>query len=83
MAKSNLDDLVGPFPMETPPVRSGFFAVAIRGSRNFDLWFWNGTTWVDSDDGLGDNCPLEVASGWYGKFPPAVENDGLEETIGR
>lgn len=81
MAKSVLDDLVGPFPMEAPPVRSGFFAVAVRGSKKLDLWFWNGAAWVDSDDGLGDDCPSELASGWYGKFPPAVENDALEDGV--
>lgn len=78
MDKQVLDGLLGPFPMGTPPVRQGFFVVAVNEA--FHMWFWSGSAWMDSDDGLGDKCPAELASGWYGKFDPG-NNDGLAEGL--
>lgn len=81
MDKDFLNSLLGPFPMETPPVRDGFYPVAIRGTTQFEMWFWEGNNWMDSDDGLGENRPAELASGWYGKFQttetPKEPDDGL------
>ena len=75
MDKQVLDGLLGPFPMATPPVREGWFAVTIN--ETIGMWYWSGSVWMDSDDGLGDKCPAELASGWYGRFDPG-SNDGLE-----
>jgi hypothetical protein len=82
MDKDILDGLLGPFSMETLPVRDGFFVVTLKGTPQAEMWYWNGSEWVDSDDGLGENHPAELASGWYGTFQPAIEtedvsNDGL------
>lgn len=82
MDKNFLRGLLGPFPMETPPVRSGFFVVAVKGTPEFEMWFWDGSAWNDSDDGLGDTLSSEKGSGWYGKFQPGIDHhdndaDGL------
>jgi hypothetical protein len=79
MDKNFLDTLMGPFPMETPPLRDGFFAVALKDAPQFEMWFWNGSTWSDSDDGLGESLLSDLASGWYGQFPPGTRtlDDGL------
>lgn len=84
MDKNLLGCLVGPLPMETPPIRDGIYAVAIRGSARVEMWFWNGTTWVDSEQTLGENRPAEWASGWYGQFQAVTSpyNDGLDDGLG-
>lgn len=83
MDKNILNGLLGPFAMDTPPVRDGFFVVTIKGTARVEMWYWNGRAWVDSDDGLGDICPAESASGWYGKFQSPVEtNDGIDDGLG-
>jgi len=74
MDKNFLNSLVGPFSMETPPVREGIFVVAIKGTATFEMWFWNGRTWSDSDDGLGEDRSSDLASGWYGRFCTAEGN---------
>lgn len=83
MDKNFLKSLLGPFPMETPPVRDGFFVVAIKGTALFEMWFWTGHTWSDSDDGLGDDRPSDLASGWYGRFQEGIDrhDDGLANEV--
>jgi hypothetical protein len=74
MDRSFLDSLLGPFPMSTPPVRKGFYAVELNAGQ-FEMWYWDCTQWLDSDDGLGDVRDPVRAIGWWGKFPPP--GDGL------
>ena len=82
-SKDFLNDLHGPFTMDTPPVRKGFYVVTIKDTTQFEMWYWDGRAWMDSDDGLGDTRPSESASGWYGKFQPLIEtNDGLDDGLG-
>ncbi len=85
MNKRFLDGLLGPFPMGTPPVREGFYAVELKGTdAQFEMWHWGGGIWTDSDDGLGDTMAPDQASGWWGKFPPPppaeepAASDGLD-----
>jgi hypothetical protein len=83
MDKNFLAGLLGPFAMETPPVREGLYAVALKGTPLFEMWFWDGSAWLDSDDGLGETRPSESASGWYGKFQSGTEtHDGLDDGLG-
>lgn len=81
MNKNFLASLIGPFPMASPPVRSGFYCVSIKDSTQFEMWYWSGSEWSDSDDGLGDVKDPATASGWYGKLQPGDVNlppdDGL------
>lgn len=82
MNKRFLDSLLGPYPMNDPPVRVGFYAVELKNSGGrFEMWYWSGTAWSDSDDGLGDTLDPEKGSGWWGKFPPPEEaaSDGLDD----
>jgi hypothetical protein len=59
---------LGPFPMETPPVAPGCFAVTLDDPEAVEFWFWTGRFWTDSDDGLGLPYETQHASGWYGRL---------------
>ena len=41
-SKDFLNDLHGPFTMDTPPVRKGFYVVTIKDTTQFEMWYWAG-----------------------------------------
>ena len=79
-----LAGLIGPFPMDTQPVRDGFYVVDVAGERQ--MWHFDAAGhWSDSDDGLGALLNLAEAAGWYGAAQPGLQfsaesasDDGLE-----
>lgn len=83
MQKNFRASLIGPFPMDTPPIRTGFWCVHMAGTDKMEMWFWDGTEWSDSDDGLGDLMDPARASGWYGKMAPGdISAEDIDDGLG-
>jgi hypothetical protein len=77
------NNLIGPFPIDTPPVRPGFYAVTLNGTHGVkQLAYFDMSNWFDSDDGLSDPINAPSIKAWYGSMTPpketqVVEDDGL------
>lgn len=73
MSEQIARNLIGPFPMSQPPLRSGWYMVDLTSDGGPPVpWYWSlkAATWSDEDDGLGDPCPIDQAAGWYGLLGP-------------
>lgn len=72
--------LIGPFPMSTPPVREGFYAVANGTDTPREMWCYMDGQWYDSDDGLGSLMDTSQATGWFGANQPGASVENLAAT---